>query len=201
MENLNIYQDILKHFQKYNNEQRFEHSKNVVKMALELNEIHKLYLKKSQIILAGLLHDYAKAYSEELQKEFLIKQISDETIDVDKEEILKAPLIWHGFICPAIIKEKFKIDDPMIDDAIFYHTTGKPKMNDLTKIIFLADYIEPSRTFAESKIVREIAYCDLDEAVLKCLENTIEHLKNKKEFIYPLTLETYHYYQNRRKEC
>lgn len=201
MEKLNIYQDVLKHFQKFNKEQRFEHSKNVVKMALKLNEIHKLYLKESQIILAGLLHDYAKAYPEELQKEFLIKQLSDGIIDANKEELLKTPLIWHGFICPSIINDKFKINDPMIDDAIFYHTTGKPKMNNLTKIIFLADYIEPSRTFVEAKTVREIAYRDLDEAVLKCLENTIEHLKTKQEFIYHLTLETYHYYQKRRKEC
>ncbi len=200
MENLTIYQEINHHFQKYHQEKRFEHSKNVVKMALKLNEIHKLYLKESQIIIAGLLHDYAKAYPLEEQKEILIEQINNKIINVDLNEILKAPLIWHGFICPEIIKQKFKIQDEFISDAIFYHTTGKPMMSNLTKIIFLADYIEPSRTFSEAEKVRNIAYKDLDHAIEECLKNTIQYLEEKKEFIYPLTLESYQYY-TRRKEC
>lgn len=124
MENLKIYQEISNHFKKYNKEQRFEHSVNVVNTALKLNNIHRLYLNESQIVLAGLLHDYAKAYPIEMQKKFLLKEIENKTIDINLEDILNAPLIWHGFICPKIINDKFNINDDMIFDAIFYHTNG-----------------------------------------------------------------------------
>lgn len=194
-----IEKELEKHFASFSKESRFNHSKSVAQMACYLNEIHNLGLDEEKIRLCGLLHDYAKAFPLEIQEKYLIEQVNEGIIKANLEELKKAPLIWHGFICPTLIHEKFQIVDKEIDDAIFYHTTGKPAMSDLTKIIFLSDYIEPTRTFEEAAVVREIAYKSLDDAVESCLEKTIDHLKQTNQFIYPLTLETYNYYKNRRK--
>lgn len=205
IKNSSLIEDkIEKHFEKFQKCDRFKHSKSVVKMALTLNKIHNLGIDEEKIKLAGLLHDYAKAYPIDIQKKCLEEQINDKVIKQNINELEKAPLIWHGFIGPELIHYEFGIFDGEVDDAIFYHTTGKPNMNNLTKIIFLADYIEPTRKFKEAKIVREIAYHSLDDAVAICLEKTINHLNKNNQFIYPLTIETWNFYKNiliRRRKC
>lgn len=203
MSNL-IEDSIEKHFEKFQKSNRFKHSKSVAKMALLLNKIHNLGIEEEKIKLSGLLHDYAKAYPTEIQKKYLEEQVSANLIKYDIKELEKAPLIWHGFIGPELIHNEFKIFNDEIDDAIFYHTTGKPNMSNLTKIIFLADYIEPTRKFKEAKLVRKIAYQSLDDAIAICLEKTISHLRKNNQFIYPLTIETWNFYRNklkRRRKC
>ena len=50
--------------------------------------------------------------------------------------------------------------------AIFWHTTGKADMSLLEKIIYLADYIEPNRDFCDLTELRQLAFSDLDRAML-----------------------------------
>lgn len=185
---------LVDHFEKYQNLDRFIHSQNVVETAFALKDHYELAIDDDYIILAGLLHDYAKVLPIDEQKKYVQELVDEKVIPYRFEELQKVPLIWHSFIGPTLIHRDLAIVDEQIDDAIFYHTTGKPAMSDLTKLIFLADYIEPTRTFKEASIVREIAFRSLDEAVLSCLEYTIKHLEKSQKDLFPLTQKTYDYY-------
>ena len=70
-------------------------------------------------------------------------------------------------------------------------------MSKLEKIIYVADYIEPSRyKMKRLNLVRKTAFEDLDKALLMILADTVEYLNESKgEGIDPLTIETYEYYK------
>ena len=57
----------------------------------------------------------------------------------------------------------------------------------LEKIIFLADYIEPSRDFPGVDTIRKLAEKDLNQAVLSAYNSTIKHLIDQYAYIYDLT--------------
>ena len=68
-------------------------------------------------------------------------------------------------------------------------------MSTLEKIIYIADYIEPGRKQAPNLTeVRKLAFQNLDDALLKILENTLSYLEESSEVIDPLTRKTYEYY-------
>ena len=63
------------------------------------------------------------------------------------------PYLLHGKVGAYIAKTKFDIDDEEILQAITWHTTGRPNMSLLEKIIFVADYIEPARNPTKSELL------------------------------------------------
>ena len=63
-----------------------------------------------------------------------------------------------------------------VQSAICWHTTGKPDMTLLQKILYLADYMEPNRDFPGVERLRALAEHDLDEAVLLGLEMSLDLL-------------------------
>ena len=63
-----------------------------------------------------------------------------------------------------LAKEVYGIKDEEILSAIEWHTTGKPEMSLLDKIVFIADYIEPNRDQAPHlDKIRQMAFTDLDQ--------------------------------------
>ena len=72
-------------------------------------------------------------------------------------------------------------------DAIWYHTTGKPDMTLLEKIIYLADYIEPSRDFDGVDTLRQAVYEDLDHGLLMGLSMTIQEMEEMGNPVHHLT--------------
>ena len=184
-----LYNKVKDHFLLYNKEERFNHSIRVIDMALKLNNIHQLNIDEETIKIAGLVHDYAKVYSEDVLIEYIKKEFPEDL------ELLNFKEIFHSLVGDSIIKNELKIIDNSILDAVKYHTTGKSNMNDLTKLIYLADYIEVGRTFKEASIIREIAYKSLDQAIYKMTKNIIKHLENNGFAVYSKTYETYNYYK------
>ena len=86
--------------------------------------------------------------------------------------------------------------NPEICDAIRWHTTGKPDMSLLEKIIFVADYIEPGRFTAKNlPLIRKMAFSDIDEALLKILYDTLVYLNSTGNAVDPMTQKTYEYYK------
>ena len=121
---------------------------------------------------AGLLHDCAKCIPNE-KKLKLCDKYGLEVTETEK----KAPYLLHAKLGSYLAKEKFGVDDPQILGAIRWHTTGKPAMTLLEKIVFMADYIEPMRQKAEIlPVVREAAFQDLDHAVYLTLRDTLRYL-------------------------
>ncbi len=76
-----------------------------------------------------------------------LKSIIDENnikLSYDEE---KTPELWHSIVGPIVGKKIFKIEDEEILSAMRWHTTGRENMSKLEKVIYIADMIEPGRSF------------------------------------------------------
>lgn len=135
--------------------------------------------------LAGLLHDYAKAESDER-----FYQVIDQ-YNLPQELKNWGNNIWHGVVGRYIIQEELGLEDDELLRAIEIHTVGAAEMTLLDKIVYIADYIEPSRDFPGVDEARRLAVVSLDEAVAYATARTIAYLATKGLPIYPQTLETY----------
>jgi predicted HD superfamily hydrolase involved in NAD metabolism len=171
------------------NESRYLHCIGVEEVACDLALIYGYDIKKARV--AGLLHDCAKNLSEpELLEECKKYHLSISAIEK------KCAHLLHGKVGAAYVKERCGIEDDEILNAIIYHTTGRPNMTLLEKIVFTADYIEPyRRPLPRIDEIRRAAYQDLDLAVFMILENMLEYLQDSASDFDTLTVETYQYYE------
>ena len=85
--------------------------------------------------------------------------------------------------------EEFGVSDPEILDAITYHTTGRGNMTLLDKIVYLADKLEPSRTYADLTEERKLAVTDIDAALRLCVLRVKKKFESKGLDIHPLTVD------------
>ena len=143
---------------------------------------------------AGILHDITKRLSHEEQLNLCEKY----AIICDSAERV-TPKLLHAKTGAAVARERFGVRDPVYE-AIRWHTTGKPDMTLLEKIIYLADYIEPTRDFPGVDTLRELAYEDLDRALLLGLQMTIEEVRSHGEEPYTDTLTACAWYEERISE-
>ncbi len=151
---------------------RYGHTLGVVNTSIKLAEIYGEDKNKAEI--AALCHDVAK----NMRDKELKKIIEDENISLSIDEENTQEL-WHSIVAPIISRKVFEIEDEEILNAMRWHTTGKENMTNLEKIIYLADLIEPSRRFDGVDEIRELAYKDLDAAMLKALTHTTIYLLTK----------------------
>lgn len=107
----------------------------------------------------------------------------------------------HAKVGAYLTKQLFHITDEDIINAVRYHTTGRPGMSLLEKIVFTADYIEPGRNKQPNlDILRETAYSDIDLTVYMILKDTLDYIKNhRKENIDGNTTDAFQYYKKRIK--
>lgn len=141
--------------------------------------------------LSGLLHDCAK----ELPEKKLIQICRDHGERISKMEY-QNPFLLHGKAGACLARDKFGIDDANILNAIRYHTTGRPGMTLVEKIVFVADYIEPNRKKADNLTeLRRMAFENLDETVLRILEQTLDYLIRTGKEIDRHTVITRDYYK------
>lgn len=179
---------IRKKMEKNLDHRRFDHTMGVAYTASALAMCHQTDIDKAQI--AGLLHDCAKCMSNE--KRISICEKHDLPItDIERRN----PFLLHAKVGCYIAEKKFHIHDEDILNAILNHTTGRPGMSQLEKIIYIADYIEPGRKQAPNLAkVRKLAFVDLDAALLKILRDTLDYLHSIDSPIDPMTQQTYDYY-------
>ena len=85
----------------------------------------------------------------------------------------------------SLVAERIFGENKAVVDAIASHTTGKPNMNLLEKIIYVADYMEPNRDFPGVETLRHMAYTDLDQALKLGLTMTLDLLKEQGREISP----------------
>ena len=146
-------------------------------------------------LIAGLLHDCAKAYSDEQ----LVEDCDNYDISVTEVERRNGFLL-HGKVGAFYAKTKYFITDEEILSAISYHTTGRPGMTALEKVVFLADYLEPFRTQPTEPAlneIRRIAFEDIDKAVYLALKNTLSYLDKCGQETDMTTAETFEEYRKR----
>ena len=164
-------------------EDRFEHCIGVSKTAQKLAELNQY--DEDKAALAGFIHDYAKQVSVEEYREVI------KTKGFDQDLLNWNRSIWHGIVGTYFIQRDLKITDSEILTAVRRHTTADVEMTTLDKIVFMADYIEPGRSFPGVEEARKITYANLDEGVGYQLAHTLEFLIEKRNKIYPRTLDAY----------
>ena len=181
-----------KTLRKYLDRDRFEHSEGVMYTAAALAMRYGEDLEKAQI--AGILHDCAKCIPDSKK----LKICEKNHIEITEAE-KSSPFLLHAKVGAYIAKEKYDIEDTEILDAIVCHTTGKPAMTLLEKIIYISDYIEPMRNKASNlEEVRKMAFVDLDETLFKILSDTLVYLEKSSKKMDPMTMQTYEYYRKQR---
>jgi predicted HD superfamily hydrolase involved in NAD metabolism len=170
-------------------EARYQHSLGVEEVCCDLAIIYGYDPRKASV--AGILHDCAK----DLTDEELLTECERYHLPISEIEHLCKYLL-HGKVGAAHAKDYFGIKDEDILNSIIYHTTGRPAMSLLEKIVFTADYIEPyRRPLPRIDEIRRTAYENLDLAVSMILENTLRYLRSTGATFDTLTMETYDYYK------
>ncbi len=137
---------------------------------------------------AGILHDITKKLV--LSDQLILCRKYGIINDTAEEENVK---LLHAKTGAALAKDMFNISDEVYD-AIRWHTTGKPDMTLLEKIIYMADYIEPNRDFDGVDKLRKLAYEDLDRAMALGLEMSLEDIKSYGQEPYYMTKDAYEWY-------
>jgi nicotinate-nucleotide adenylyltransferase len=176
------------------NKHRYMHTIGVADTAKIMAENYGVNPNKAY--LAGLLHDCAKHLSDNE----LIKCCNTADIVISDYE-MAAPYLLHAKVGAHIAKIKYNVDEEDILSAIRWHTTGRPFMSDLEKIIFCADYIEVGRTKQPNlEFLRKIYLDNLDRLTYLILKDTVLYLKCKSQIIDDNTLKAYQYYKNQNGE-
>ena len=178
-------------------EKRFLHSIGVAQYAYKM----AMDAKKSNPLdyyIAGILHDVAKEIPKEEQ--LAIMKMPSEVYEFREEDLL-SPTLYHGFCAPYIVLRDFpQYAKREILFAICYHTVGRENMSFFEKVIFLSDYIEPTRTYPDCIIVRNM-YEEgvnsgrkveqvVDSCLVQVLDNTLSFLQNRDYFISTRTHKT-----------
>lgn len=162
--------------------ERFQHSLRVVQTALSMKEAAQL--DRDRVYLSALLHDYAK----DLPKTELLSLSRGNALITCRAEEMQPDLL-HGPVGAWLCQHRLGINDREILKAIRYHTTGCIAMSLLEKVIYLADLIEPGRTYKGVDILRKKYSESLDEGLLFAFDSTIEYVLERRFLIHPLTVD------------
>ena len=167
---------------------RFEHSLGVEYTAGTMAFVHGVDYEKA--LIAGLLHDCAKYVPNDKK----ISKCEKRGILISECEY-KNPELLHAKLSAVYAKEKYGVTDEDILSAITYHTTGRPAMTTLEKIVYIADYMEPGRKELPNMMdVRYLAFEDIDKCLYRILRDSLVYLKAQDMPIDQTTEETYQYY-------
>ena len=165
---------------------RYTHTINVRDMAVHLAKKYGADPDKAE--LAALLHDAVK----ERSREELLQILQNNAIMAQNAE-KSPPPVWHG-ICAAIVaRTEWGITDEAVISAIGCHTTGKPGMGALDKIIFLADMTSAERDWPGVEELRRLEMEDLDQALCVALKQSIDFVKEKGGELDPESVAAYEY--------
>ena len=132
---------------------------------------------------AGILHDCTKYLSGEEH----IAICEQYGVPLDELE-RTAPKLLHSKTGACMARHVFGEPDEVYE-AIFWHTTAKADMTTLEKILYVADYMEPNRDFDGVEQLRQLAYQDLDKALLLGVETTVQEMRDRQLPVHKNTLQ------------
>lgn len=162
---------------------------NEIKRLGELYGFDKDGLIKLRV--SALLHDITKEMPTEKQIEFC-KERGLKITDDDR----KSPKLFHSLTGAHLSRELFPdIVDETVFSAILYHTSGRPNMTLPEKLLYLADYVEETRTFPDCIKLREYFYSTdvfseehLDKTLLLSYDMTVRNLIDEGKTVHPTTI-------------
>lgn len=169
--------------------ERRAHSVRVAELAAA--RALKLRIPERKAIAAALFHDCGKNLSPDSP------YLDGFVLPTEWGEVPRS--VWHQYAGAYVAEKIFGVGDEEILDAIRYHTSGRPDMCALEKLIFLADMLEEERSYEGVDSLRTLFWRGqgLDECLEEALFQTLEFLKTKKADVYPLTQKAYEFYKNK----
>ena len=144
--------------------------------------------------IAGILHDITKAMKPEKQLKLCEKY--GIMLSIAERE---TPALLHALTGAELARELFGVSDAVYG-AIRWHTTGRPDMSLLEKILYLADYVEPTRDFDGVKKLRKLCFEDLDRAMALGLRMSLEEIRSRGAVPFRDTVDAYAYYSQYEEE-
>jgi len=144
---------------------RYAHTLRVTRLAIRLARRYGESVERA--LLAGMLHDLARLYSDQR----LLEDSRARGLSISAFEQAH-PRVLHARLGAELAREQFRIDDERILCAIRYHTLGAGSMNTLDAIVYLADSLEPGRDFDERAALEQLSFRDLDAAMRETLLST-----------------------------
>ena len=160
---------------------RFRHTAEVEKMAVCLGE---LYAPEDIMTLRGaaLLHDITKEYP--MDRQLLI--CADHGLSISRED-LRAPKTFHARTAAALIPVLYpEFADEKIISAVRWHTTGRRGMSVCEMLVYLADYIDMSRTFDDCVKLREYFFSKEPDKMNEA--DRLSHLKDTLIMSFDMTI-------------
>lgn len=162
-------------------EERREHSFRVALLACA--RAKSLCVPFEKALLAAMLHDCGK----------YVPAASPLLEGFVPPRDVPAPVL-HQYTGAYLAEHEFGITDEEVLNAIRYHTSGRENMSTLEKLIYLSDLLEESRTFDGVEELRRLFWEDLDACLVRALVEQVQHLKETKMPLYPLTLRAAEWY-------
>lgn len=185
-----MYEEIRSGLKKVLDKGRMRHTVGVADTAACLALRYNYDFDKAY--LTGLLHDCAKCVPAE-DRIPLCEKYGIELLEVERENTF----LIHAKLGAEFARDIYGINDEEILEAIRYHTTGKPDMSLLSKIIYVADYIEPGREHIEAiDRARKLAFDNLDKCICTITKDSISYIKARNLSLCDLTVKTYEFYSN-----
>lgn len=163
---------------------RFRHSLCVAHEARRLAQRYGADPEKAYT--AGILHDILKDTDREAQRQ-LFEQYHIELDAIEQQ----SPTLWHARSGEAFLRHILKIEDEELLRAVRYHTTGRPGMTLLEKVLFVADFTSADRDYPDVDVMRNFADKSLDEAILYGVDYTIRDLNQHGRAVHPDTVALY----------
>ena len=142
----------------------------------------------------AILHDITKKIKDDEQLRLCTKYgiITDE---IERRETQ----LLHAKTGAAMAKELFGVDNG-IYDAIFWHTTGRPGMSRLEKILYLADAMEPNRSYEGVEELRALSFENLDDAMRLGLQMSCDVIKSRGQQVYGVTEQALAWFNSEKEE-
>jgi predicted HD superfamily hydrolase involved in NAD metabolism len=161
---------------------RYAHCVRVARCAELLAMRHGVSSEKARI--AGLLHDLARLY----EADRLVVECRSRNIAIDAFESAH-PIVLHAPLSAALAGELFGVRDPEIASAIARHTLAAPAMSALDCVVYIADGVEPGRTFDERASLWDVAMDDLHEGMKAVLYHGLSYTISHGRTVAPQTYE------------
>ena len=161
------------------------HIHRVVEIARELAVCHGI--NQEQAALAALAHDVARAMTDgELLRRAAGMGLPIGVVD------RRVPILLHGPVGAEILQQEAGLTDISIYKAVCWHTTANPDLDELGKVVFIADKLDPAKidSYPYLPQIRQMAFQDLDRAILHFLTRQAMDRLNRGELVHPVMVET-----------
>ena len=161
-----------------------EHVFCVAEIARSLARRHGL--DEDRAALGALAHDVARA----MPGKELLRQAARLGLPVGEVD-QQAPVLLHGPVGAELLRLEDGLDDCSIYNAVRWHTTSHPLMDDLGKVVFLADKLDPQKitSYPYLDAIRSLAFEDMNQAVLEFLTRETAVRIGRGELVHPVTIE------------